>query len=56
MVSLTQNDGETDNSKAMTAVSFDDFSAPSESRTFIFWIFHQFTIQFYTHASNHGLI
>ncbi len=59
MVSLMQNEGETDNRKAMTMVSFlfDDFSAPSESRMFIFWLFHQFTTQLYTHTtSKHGLI
>ncbi len=45
------NEGETDNKKAMIMVSFNDFSAPSESRMFIFWLFHQFATQLYTHAS-----
>ncbi len=36
--------------KAMIMVSFDDFSAPSESRMFIFWLFHQFTTQSYAYA------
>ncbi len=56
MVSLMQNEGETDNRKAMIMVSVNDFSAPSESKMFIFWFFHQFTTQLYTHTSNHGLI
>ncbi len=43
MVSLMQNKGETDNRKATIMVSFDDFSTPSESRMFIFWLFHQFS-------------
>ncbi len=51
MVSLMQNKGETDNRKAMIIVLFADFSAPSESRMFIFWLFHQFTTQLYTHAT-----
>ncbi len=36
MASLMQNDGETDNRKALIVVSFDDFRAPSESTMFIF--------------------
>ncbi len=43
MVSLMQNEGETDNRKIMIMFSFDDFSAPSESRTFTFRLFHQIT-------------
>ncbi len=43
MVSLMQNEGETDSKKAMIMVSFDDFRTASESRIFIFWLFHQFT-------------
>ncbi len=50
MVSLMQNEGETDNRKAMIMVSFDNFNAPSESRMFIFWLFHQLTTQLYTLA------
>ncbi len=45
-----QNEGKTDSKKSMITVSFDDFGAPSESRMFIFWLFHQFTTQLYTHA------
>ncbi len=56
MVSLMQDEGKTDNRKAMIVVSFDDFSAPSESRMFIFWLFHQFTAQLYTHGPNNELI
>ncbi len=48
MVSRMQNEGGTDNRKDM--ISFNDFSAPSESRMFIFWLLHQFTIQLYTHV------
>ncbi len=47
---VMQNEGETDNMKAAIMVSFDDFSAPNESRMFIFWLFHQFTIQLNIHA------
>ncbi len=50
MVSLMQNEGETDNRKATIIVSFDGFRAPSASRMFIFWLFHQFTTQLHTHA------
>ncbi len=46
----------TGNRNTMIMVSFDDFSAPSKSRMFIFCLFHQFTTQLYTHASNYGLI
>ncbi len=50
MVSIMQNGGKTDNKKAMFMVSYDDFSSPSESTMFIFCLFHQFTIQLYTHT------
>ncbi len=56
MVSIMQNEGETDNRKAMIMVSLDDFSAPSESKMFIFCLFINLTTQLYTHASNRGLI
>ncbi len=56
MISLMWNEGETENGKAIIMVSFDNFNTPSDSRMFIFWHFHQFTTQLYTHASNHGLI
>ncbi len=36
MVSLMQNEGKTDNRKTMITFSFDNFSAPSESRMLIF--------------------
>ncbi len=45
-----QNENDTDNRKAMIMVSFDDFSVPSESKMFMFWLFHQFTTQLYTHT------
>ncbi len=61
-----QNEGETDNRKAMIMVPFDDFSVPSKSRVFIF----SFIINLpynssslyttihscYTHACNNGFI
>ncbi len=67
-----QNEGETDYRKTMM-FSSDGFRAPSErleyvkvndekfwNYVFIFWLFHQFTTQLYTHAIlmllNHGLI
>ncbi len=34
----------------MIMVLFDDFNASSECRMIIFWLFHQFTTQLYTHA------
>ncbi len=37
----------------MITILFDHFSAPSESQMFIFWLFHQFTTQLYTHATYH---
>ncbi len=43
MVSLMQNEDKTDNEKTMTTFLFDDFSAPRESRMFIFWRFHEVT-------------
>ncbi len=37
-----QNDGKTDKNTMIT-FSVNNFSAPSESQMFIFWLFHQFT-------------
>ncbi len=50
LVSLMQTEGKTNNRKTVIMFSFDDFSAPGESQMFIFWLFHQFTTQLYTHA------
>ncbi len=55
MVSLMQNEGKTDNRKTMNMLLKDNFSASSESPMFIFWFFHQFTTQLYTHLYSHFL-
>ncbi len=47
---LMQNEGKTDNRKAIITFSFNNLRAPSESRMFIFCLLHQFTTQLYTHA------
>ncbi len=48
---VSKNEDEIDNMKAaLILVSFDDLSAPSEIRMFIFWLFHQFTAQLYIHT------
>ncbi len=58
-LSLMQNEGETDN-KAVIMISFNDFSAPSKGRTFIFKFFYQFTYTTQhsccTNTSNYELI
>ncbi len=46
-----ENEGKTDNRKTMITFSFNKFSAPSDSRMFTFWLFHRFTTQLYTQAS-----
>ncbi len=60
MVSLMENEGRIDNRKTVITFSFGDFSAPSERRMFIFWLFHQFTTPLYTYTVlalvHHGLI
>ncbi len=48
-----QNEGETDNKKAMIIVSFNYFSTPRKSRMFIYYTT---LYSHYTHPSNHGLI
>ncbi len=50
MVSPMQNEGITDNRKAMIIVSYNDLSTPSENRMFIFWLFYQFTLSQHTVA------
>ncbi len=62
MVSLMQNEGETDNGKATFMVSFDHFSIRSESRepNVYFLAFSSIYYTDYTHSccihvSNHGL-
>ncbi len=39
MVSLMQKEGKTDNKNTLIMFSIGDFSAPSESWTYIFWLF-----------------
>ncbi len=56
MVSLMQNEGETDNRKAMFMVSFYDFSAPSKSRMFILLAFSLRIIYYATLYWTHAIL